>query len=80
MNRNDGTIHRFTPEEFKQLGGDNPWIQIDESQATPKQRKNKRVSLNDHRSKLGVVLTNERKKTRNKMTHLTPKKKKGKKS
>ncbi len=59
MNVNTGEIKEFRPEEFKNLLDE--WIEINKDDITENQKKNKKVSLKDHSSKLGKILTKERK-------------------
>ena len=61
MNINDGTIIAGNGPEFAELLS-NDHVRVTESEMTPKQRKERRVSLNDRRSQLGKRLTHERKK------------------
>ena len=60
MNVNDGTI--VDGKELTAALKDNPFVSIRESDMTPKQRREKKVSLHDRVSKLGKRLTHERKK------------------
>lgn len=59
MNVNDGTIQGMTEEQANALSD---FIGVNKSEMTLKQEMSKRVSLHDHRSKLGKKLTNERSK------------------
>ena len=60
MNTNDGTIHEMTKADLMEMNG-GPMVEVNKKDMTLKQKKNKKVSLHDHRSKLGQQLTRERK-------------------
>lgn len=74
MNVETGNLMDLS-EALKQKDFLKSYVRVDENEMTEKQRKTGKVSLNDHRSKLGKQLTGERKK-RSGPTNLTPKKKK----
>ena len=56
MNVNDGAIHDFVE------GLSDDFIEINKKEMTEKQKKDKKVSLYDYKSKLGKKLASERKK------------------
>lgn len=64
MNIDTGEIRHFSESEgielAKLLKREN-WVPIEEKDMTEKERKEKRVSLHDYRSKLGKELTKNRK-------------------
>ncbi len=55
MNVYTGELRQMTAEELDKLSKmeDNPWLQINQNDITRKQKRERKVSLNDHRSKLG---------------------------
>ncbi len=59
MDTRSGLIQNITEEEWEIKLGEY-FIPVDMDDGTPKQRKEMRVSLNDHRSVLGEQLTKER--------------------
>lgn len=56
MNTENGNLRQFGEKEFIP---DN-FVEVSENDMTKKQKKNKKVSLKDHKSKLGKKLTEER--------------------
>ena len=78
MNVDNGNILALS-EAIKQSDFLRAYVPVFGEDMTEKQKKNGRVSLKDHRSKLGKQLTGERKQRRNiTNTNFTPKKKKRK--
>ena len=62
MNVDTGEIKYFdTNEALAEALKSEKWVEVDESEMTKKQKKEKKVSLNDHRSILGKKLTKNRK-------------------
>lgn len=58
MNANTGEIRDFNPDDFKNLLTE--WIEVNKDDLTEKQKQEKKVSLKDHKSKLGIKLTRRR--------------------
>jgi len=58
MNQNTGELKYFDENKSGELVS--PWAPADMSLATAKQKKQMKVRLHDHRSKLGKVLTKRR--------------------
>ena len=60
MNVNNGQIIELPKEFFKDIPTFHEQVLINKNDITEKQKETKRVSLKDHKSKLGKKLTEER--------------------
>ncbi len=62
MDTRNGTISQFSKEEFDALFEEDrkALVFINDEDATKRQKREMRVSMHDHRSKLGQQLTKER--------------------
>lgn len=62
MDINTGELKEIKSKDLETLLKENEdWVRINEEDMTDKQKKEMKVSLHDHKSKLGKVLTKNRK-------------------
>ena len=66
MDTHTGRIYEGNLEDVKRRLGHDDIVEIDPGDMTEKQRKEKRVSLHDRRSKLGKILTRNQRRNRRK--------------